>query len=152
TKDPEAFLGNPVNAFKLLKRFTVDWDDINSKFLKNNDNTQLDRVFNAADGFPEQEDLLGAANALLRLQDTYALSAHDMARGQVPGASLTANMTAGDCFELGRQAYNYEDYYHTLHWMQVALDLLNGEEKKNPTTDKAEVLDFMSFATFQVRS
>lgn len=54
---------------------------------------QLDRVFNAADGFPEQEDLLGAANALLRLQDTYALTAHDMARGQVPGASLTANMT-----------------------------------------------------------
>ena len=33
-QDPEAFLGNPVNAFKLLKRFTVDWEAIESTYLK----------------------------------------------------------------------------------------------------------------------
>ena len=26
-KDPVKYLGNPVNAFQLVKRFTVDWDN-----------------------------------------------------------------------------------------------------------------------------
>lgn len=35
--------------------------------------------------FPEDEDLTGAAEALLRLQDTYKLDTSTLARGQISG-------------------------------------------------------------------
>lgn len=35
--------------------------------------------------FPNDEDQTGAANALLRLQDTYHLSTHTLSTGQLPG-------------------------------------------------------------------
>ena len=38
---------------------------------------------------PNNQDFLGSAHALLRLQDTYALSTEDLARGDVLGVSQT---------------------------------------------------------------
>lgn len=33
-QDPEGFLGNPVNAFKLMKRLNTEWGDLESLVLK----------------------------------------------------------------------------------------------------------------------
>lgn len=33
TKDPEAFLGHPVNAFKLMKRLNTEWGNLESLVL-----------------------------------------------------------------------------------------------------------------------
>ena len=43
--------------------------------------------------FPDQEDLAGAANALLRLQDTYALSTSKLAMGDIKGVRDSPQMT-----------------------------------------------------------
>ena len=45
------------------------------------------------DEFPGQEDLSGAAMALLRLQDTYALSTDHLATGNVQGISDSMSMS-----------------------------------------------------------
>jgi len=45
------------------------------------------------DEFPSQEDLSGAAVALLRLQDTYALSTNHLAGGNVQGISDSMSMS-----------------------------------------------------------
>lgn len=34
TKDPEGFLGHPVNAFKLMKRLNTEWGELESLVLK----------------------------------------------------------------------------------------------------------------------
>ena len=39
--------------------------------------------------------------------------------------------------------------YHTVNWMQVALDLL--DEESNKTADRAEVLDYLAYSTSLVR-
>lgn len=31
-------------------------------------------------------------------------------------------LAAHDCFELGRVAYNAQDYYHTVLWMREAME------------------------------
>jgi prolyl 4-hydroxylase len=54
---------------------------------------ELRQVHSAAAAFPQEEDLRGAANALFRLQDTYALDARDLAHGRLPGARHSTNMT-----------------------------------------------------------
>ena len=50
------------------------------------------------DEFPSQEDLSGAAMALLRLQDTYALSTKHLAAGNVQGISDSMSMSGMFCY------------------------------------------------------
>lgn len=59
--------------------------------------------------YPDEEDLDGAAVGLLRLQDTYQLKTDDLANGIVAGESVGNVLTAQDCFEVGRAAYNNRD-------------------------------------------
>lgn len=54
-----------------------------------------------------------------------------------------------ECFDLGRLAYTNADYYHTLMWMQEALDHL--DQEPNPTSiNKIDILDHLAYATSQV--
>lgn len=88
-----------------------------STFLKNiTDNRVRSEV-----KFPGEEDLSGAATALLRLQDTYSLDTLDLSNGIIGGEKVSNKLSGHDTFEVGRSAYNQKDYYHCLMWMQVAL-------------------------------
>lgn len=109
------------------------------------------------DTFPSMDDLNGAADALLRLQDTYKLKTSSLARGQIdihPAIKpmngkphQVLQLSAGDCFELGRHSYVNSDHYHTLLWMQEALERYEQETVK--TVDKAEILEYLAFSNFQ---
>jgi prolyl 4-hydroxylase len=98
--------------------------------------------------FPSKEDLDGAATALLRLQDTYNLDTNQIAEGKISGTARAKPLTAHDCFELGRISYNQADYYHTLMWMQEALDRLH-REAQEPTIKEAEILEYLAFSMYQ---
>lgn len=97
--------------------------------------------------FPSDEDLNGAAVALTRLQDTYRLDTSSLARGELNGVQYSSELTAADCFELGRQSYNNEDYYHTLLWMREA-DARLGREV-NQTVDRSDILEYLAFSTYK---
>lgn len=43
--------------------------------------------------FPDDEDLNGAAVALMRLQDTYQLETSSLARGEIQGVRYAAELT-----------------------------------------------------------
>lgn len=84
--DVTTYLSNPVNAYLLTKRLTVDWREIENiitydsgAFVQNI--TQVREVLK----FPSDEDLNGAAVALMRLQDTYNLDTHKVAQGELNG-------------------------------------------------------------------
>jgi hypothetical protein len=55
-----------------------------------------------------------------------------------------------ECYDLGRIAYTSGDYYHTLMWMQEALDHLD-TEVNNTSLSKIDILDHLAFATSQVK-
>lgn len=97
--------------------------------------------------FPDQEDLNGAAVALMRLQDTYRLTTADMADGRIQGVKRADELQAHDCFELGRVAYNQGDYYHTLLWMTEAQHRMQHENPK--TVEEADILEYLAFAMYQ---
>lgn len=59
----------------------------------------------------------------------------------------SSELTAADCFELGRQSYNNEDYYHTLLWMREADDRLGRE--LNQTVDRSDILEYLAFSTYK---
>ncbi|XP_042629782.1 prolyl 4-hydroxylase subunit alpha-1-like isoform X1 [Cyprinus carpio] len=147
TQDPEGYLGHPVNAFKLMKRLNSEWADLESLVLKDTANGFISNLTLQRQFFPTDEDQTGAAKALLRLQDTYQLSAYTISNGDLPGVVHKSQMTVADCFELGKIAYTEADYYHTELWMAQALTQL--DEGDESTIDKVTVMDYLSYAIYQ---
>ncbi|RZF43753.1 hypothetical protein LSTR_LSTR009176 [Laodelphax striatellus] len=97
--------------------------------------------------FPTDEDLNGAAVALMRLQDTYKLDTASVARGQLNGVQYSTQLSADDCFELGRQSYNNQDFYHTVLWMSESLK--RHEQEKNRTNiERWEILEYLAYSTY----
>ncbi|XP_075205056.1 LOW QUALITY PROTEIN: prolyl 4-hydroxylase subunit alpha-1 [Anomaloglossus baeobatrachus] len=147
TKDPEGFLGHPVNAFKLMKRLNTEWLELENLVLKDMSDGFISNLTIQRQYFPSDEDQTGAAKALIRLQDTYNLDTETISKGNLPGVNNKVTLTAEDCFELGKIAYTDADYYHTELWMQQALRQLDAGEKSS--IDKVLVLDYLSYAVYQ---
>lgn len=145
--DVSAYLLNPINAYLLTKRLTTDWRDVEqvmtldvgSQFVKNV--TDYRTILK----FPTDEDLAGAANALIRLQDTYGMKTEEIARGKLNGIQFSTEMSSEDCFEIGRQTYLNSDFRHTILWMNEALSRL---ENTSHLT-KADVLEYLAFSTYK---
>ncbi|XP_039767442.1 prolyl 4-hydroxylase subunit alpha-1 isoform X3 [Ornithorhynchus anatinus] len=147
TKDPEGFLGHPVNAFKLMKRLNTEWGELENLVLKDMSDGFISNLTIQRQYFPNDEDQTGAAKALLRLQDTYNLDTDTISKGNLPGVIHKSFLTAEDCFELGKIAYTEADYYHTELWMEQALRQLDDGEVS--TIDKVSILDYLSYAVYQ---
>ncbi|KAG8198503.1 hypothetical protein JTE90_017369 [Oedothorax gibbosus] len=79
---------------------------------------------------PDENDLDGAAKALLRVQQTYGLKTSELAEGKIFGVTRVLSLTEGDCFELGRQAYHNGFYESALSWLELAknMSLANAED------------------------
>ena len=146
----EEYVGNPINSFRLIKSLTSDW-----KSLQNHlDGTAGEKLFqnltelrdNEGLRWPSDEDLNGAAVGLMRLQDTYRLDTDSLARGVLNGQQYSPTLSAQDCFELGRQAYNNGDYFHTNIWMDQAMKLFHEETEK--TIGQSDILEYLAFASY----
>ncbi|XP_063244081.1 prolyl 4-hydroxylase subunit alpha-1 isoform X2 [Bacillus rossius redtenbacheri] len=148
SQDAQGYLSNPINAYLLVKRLTTDWKDVEAHITSDVGQSFVDNLtqYHQVLKFPTDEDLNGAAVALMRLQDTYKLDTSSVARGELNGVQYSTELTAGDCFELGRQSYNNGDFYHTVLWMNEALDRYHGESNK--TTTKSDILEYLAFSTY----
>ncbi|XP_076836066.1 prolyl 4-hydroxylase subunit alpha-2 isoform X3 [Brachyhypopomus gauderio] len=148
TSDPEGFLAHPVNAYKLVKRLNTEWSELESLVLHDPSDGFISNISVHRQYFPDEEDEKGAAKALMRLQDTYHLDSESFSKGKLPGVRYNAFLTVDDCFDMGKTAYNENDYYHSVLWMQQALRQMDaGEESK---ISKAEVLDYLSYSVYQM--
>jgi len=149
SRDVTRYLSNPLNGFLLVKRLTMDWKDVES-IIKNDvgqQSLQNMTMLRETLKFPTEEDLTGAAVALMRLQDTYQLETSSLARGELNGVQYSTQLSAGDCFELGRQSYNNQDFYHTVLWMTEALS--RHERESNRTSlERWEILEYLAYSTY----
>ncbi|NXU81854.1 P4HA2 hydroxylase, partial [Oreotrochilus melanogaster] len=147
TSDPEGYLAHPVNAYKLVKRLNTDWLELENLVLQDTTNGFIANLTLQRQFFPTEEDESGAAKALMRLQDTYRLDPETLSRGILPGTKYRSSLTVGDCFGMGKTAYNDGDYYHTVLWMEQALK--QHDEGEDTRVSKVEILDYLSYAVFQ---
>ncbi|KAM9837366.1 prolyl 4-hydroxylase subunit alpha-1a [Aulostomus maculatus] len=149
TQDPEGFLGHPVNAFKLMKRLNTEWGELESLVLTDVSDAFISNLTIQRQHFPNDDDQIGAAKALMRLQDTYKLDTNIIATGELPGtSSLHSALTVDDCYDLGKVAYSEADYHHTELWMSQALSQLDHGER-SITVDAVTILDYLSYSVYQ---
>ncbi|KAJ3641680.1 hypothetical protein Zmor_028164 [Zophobas morio] len=148
-EDVQVYVANPINAYTLVKRLTADWKEVENLITMDLSPDYMENITYIKENmkFPTDEDLNGAAVALTRLQDTYRLETSSLARGELNGIKYSSELSAADCFELGRQSYNNEDYYHTQLWMREADSRLNREA--NETVGRSDILEYLAFSTYK---
>ncbi|XP_036077243.1 prolyl 4-hydroxylase subunit alpha-3 isoform X3 [Rousettus aegyptiacus] len=163
-EDSETPVSNPLLAFTLIKRLQSDWRNVvHSLEASENIRALKDGYENVEQDLPAFEDLEGAARALMRLQDVYMLNVKGLARGvfqRVTGSAVTDlynprrlfSLTADDCFQVGKVAYDMGDYYHAIPWLEESVSLFRGSYGEWNTEDEAsleDALDHLAFAYFQ---
>ncbi len=79
----------------------------------------LKRIKHKFGGLPTDNDLQGAARALLRLEATYGLDLAEFSRGNILGHQTEAVLSAKDTFYLGRYAYMSNSFEEALKWLEV---------------------------------
>uniref|UniRef100_A0A023EW59 procollagen-proline 4-dioxygenase n=1 Tax=Aedes albopictus TaxID=7160 RepID=A0A023EW59_AEDAL len=149
TRNAKDYLLNPVNAFLLIKRLTLEWNDIEviANDMAKQDLMNTDDAGKKTLALPERVDLLGAMDALLRLQDVYNLDASAIANGIGTGSKMLAD----DCFELGQKLQETGDTHHAADWFREAYDRFDlGKIDLNKKVKILEYLASYSYTTGNV--
>ncbi|NXR65851.1 P4HA3 hydroxylase, partial [Rhadina sibilatrix] len=159
-QDPEASVDNPLLAFSLIKRLHSDWPNVIYSDEATGNTQELHAGLREVEQeLPGAEDLDGAARALMRLQDVYALSVKGLARGIFQRAGhpplyspgRRAPLSADDCFHVGKVAYDTGDYYHSIAWLEEAVSLFRlnyGSWNLEDRSSLEDALDHLAFSYF----
>ncbi|NXJ22269.1 P4HA3 hydroxylase, partial [Dicrurus megarhynchus] len=159
-QDPKASVDNPLLAFSLIKRLHSDWPNV----IYSDEATRNTQALHAGlreveQELPGTEDLDGAARALMRLQDVYALSVKGLANGVFQRAGppplyspgRRVSLSADDCFHVGKVAYDTGDYYHSIAWLEEAVSLFRlsyGSWNLEDRSSLEDALDHLAFSYF----
>ncbi|XP_041851635.1 prolyl 4-hydroxylase subunit alpha-3 isoform X2 [Melanotaenia boesemani] len=161
-------MSNPLVAFTLIKRLHSEWLNVvySNEALENAQALRSGYEEEEAH-LPKVEDLQGAAQGLMRLQDVYALQVSSLVRGRfqrltngeaidVYMPAVSVSLTGDDCFLVGKVAYEQEDYYHSVQWLEESVRLFRGAggqwspENEGTLEDALDHLAFSHFKTGNV--
>ncbi|XP_061073642.1 prolyl 4-hydroxylase subunit alpha-3 [Conger conger] len=165
---PETAMANPLVAFTLIKRLQSEWMNV----VYSNEAKENVQAFRAGyekeeSRLPKFEDLQGAAKGLMRLQDVYSLHMDGLVNGHFQTATdgatidiykpaVSMPLSGDDCFLVGKVAYEQEDYYHSVQWLEEAARLFRREggewvpENEGTIEDTLDHLAFSHFKTGNV--
>ena len=121
--NPDEIYQSPMEVYTLFKRFVYQWKGLEDIVKTNGSKDILDQLDDFQPYLPTvEEDLYGSISAIYLLQDTYNISAHDMASGNIPGATGKNEIHTDDCFELGSFALHFGRYQHARGWLTETLE------------------------------
>ncbi|KAM8821601.1 prolyl 4-hydroxylase subunit alpha-3 [Eudromia elegans] len=160
-REPPAALDNPLLAFSLIKRLHSGWPSVVYGEGAHHNAQELQGGFEALrPELPGPEDVAGAARALLRLQDVYALSVKGLAKGVFEGTNgplyrpgRPAGLSADDCFHVGKVAYDMGDHHRSIAWLEEAASLFRlsrGSWNEEDEASLEDALDHLAFSYFMV--
>ncbi|OCT96435.1 hypothetical protein XELAEV_18014113mg [Xenopus laevis] len=125
---------DPILAYTLLKRLQSEWMNV-----------------------------VYSSEADENIQDVYSLNVNGLVKGIFQRSSSSeskllytplrpSKMSADDCFQIGKVAYDMEDYYHSIPWLEEAVSLFHGSYGDWFTEDEGsleEALDYLAFSYFK---
>ncbi|KAM3616253.1 uncharacterized protein V6R79_015079 [Siganus canaliculatus] len=157
-------MANPLVAFTLIKRLHSEWLNViySNEALENIQALRSSYEEEEAD-LPKLEDLQGAAKGLMRLQDVYALQVTSLVKGRFQRMTngeptdiylptVSVPLSGDDCFLVGKVAYEQEDYYHSVQWLEESVRLFRGTGGEwSPENEGTleDALDHLAFSHFK---
>jgi prolyl 4-hydroxylase len=140
----EDLVTNPLQAFQMIKRLSINFRKI-QRLMKRAKWAPIRKLSSDfAHLMPKEDDLNGAALSVIRLQDTYNLTEHELIQGRIGRVHSNVQMNSRDCFYFGKQSFNNGYYGHALQWFEHAFRL--SKREKHQTTSTEEILPFYEVA------
>ena len=112
------YVSNPLNAFLLVKRTTLDSKLIKQQLLK----TSAEFLDKVSDLTSSQSELTGTVTGLARLQETYGLKSDDLAKGIIDGVKYRDELTSQDLYDLGSELLNADKTDLAIEYLNLALE------------------------------
>lgn len=131
------YIANPLNAFLLIKRTTVDYELV-VKRLENELNAFSDNIRELK---PSEHDLSGAVEGLLRLQPFYKQRSSDFAKGIIDGEKTRAELSAHDLYVIGVEANKLGNQeFFVKEYFQLALRMFQTGKSADEDVDELTIL------------
>ncbi|VDN97114.1 unnamed protein product [Rodentolepis nana] len=160
---------NPISAFLAIVRLAANWSSELSVILgfPNVDPDKVDSisykdtsmgVYNEFDSrrnlylrlkwyasmLPDDRDVQGALDAVIRLQQTYNIPSIEIAEGRILPSSPSPRLSDWHCMKLGLFCYESGDYGRAIEWYNVVLDRLNAKRKEDKLETGKGAVSFAS--------
>lgn len=128
-EDSLKYVSNPLNAFLIIKRLSVDVSEAISGLKKIQENFESNcEAFRLT-----EEDYDGAGDGLTRLQMFYGLETKELASGVIQGQQFR-ELSVDDLFSIGMLHLKNERHELSLSYFESALD------KNNQTLEMADMV------------
>ncbi|XP_017058719.1 prolyl 4-hydroxylase subunit alpha-2 isoform X2 [Drosophila ficusphila] len=115
------YLSNPLKNFFLVRQMHEDWDPVKKFMQQPVGQEQMKSIEKLHQDLPSQDDLKEASQAIFLITDAYDLEPKDVASGLVHGVQYSGNLSAKDCFALGK--FFFQSGVAS-EWLITARDLL----------------------------
>ncbi|XP_037950135.1 prolyl 4-hydroxylase subunit alpha-1-like isoform X2 [Teleopsis dalmanni] len=150
----EDYLGNPINAFTLIKRMVIDWTDIH-ELIKENElkaalREDIEELGKQVD-IPNESDLIGTVRGFARLQKVYKLSTEELAYGIINGVDYEVEITWRDCFEIATTLYDQNELILAVTWFEMVLEKIQDETEESVQYKfEIDTLEYLVLATYDL--
>ena len=109
TMNIDSYVNNPLNAFLMVKRNVIDFNNLKSKFKAFIEDFQLDLHNIDQKTVVETKELTEVVTSILRLQETYHLKSEDLVEGNIDGGKTRKPFEIHDIFVLAEESFNIKN-------------------------------------------
>ncbi|XP_004521307.1 prolyl 4-hydroxylase subunit alpha-1-like [Ceratitis capitata] len=122
-QNPGYYVSIPTNVLSLVRRLQKDWVYLDIYMKQSVGEKQIKALHEHWSHLPQPGDVDEAVKAISRLQDTYELQAADLADGLINGKKYDTKLTTLDCYTMGYELFNQNDYIKAGYWLYAATQL-----------------------------
>uniref|UniRef100_A0A1A9ZZK9 procollagen-proline 4-dioxygenase n=1 Tax=Glossina pallidipes TaxID=7398 RepID=A0A1A9ZZK9_GLOPL len=121
-KDPEGYVSNPLNSFRLIRRLQRDWINIEAYIITHKEeNEYVEAMAAHHKQMPTSIDLQDAVEGIDRLQTVYDLEIDAMANGILNGKQYKYRLSSLDRYTMGVHLFDQKRYQDALFWLYSSI-------------------------------
>ncbi|XP_002094892.3 prolyl 4-hydroxylase subunit alpha-2 [Drosophila yakuba] len=120
-EDREKYVGNPINAFSLVRRTHQDlpkWHNYSQQIVGMEELFALEEIIAKV---PDKNDMDHSLEEMHRIEKVYDLEATELARGRIQEKQYNFLPSIRDCVALGEHKFKREDYQRASMWFRMAI-------------------------------
>ncbi|XP_022212320.2 prolyl 4-hydroxylase subunit alpha-2 [Drosophila obscura] len=119
-EDPELYLSNPLNAFRLIRHMHQDWVSWQVYMEQQVGPDQVAKLERILPQLPQRQDFQRAAQTMQSLVEFYAYEPSSLVAQEEFYSDLY--LSPFDCYHMGLELYQEENYHEAIKWLTVAAE------------------------------
>ncbi|XP_034109093.1 prolyl 4-hydroxylase subunit alpha-1-like [Drosophila albomicans] len=119
----EKYVGNPLKAFKLLRRIYEDWIHLQKYTKLKSGKATLEAMKQLLEDKPIWLDMRETLRGISRIEQTYDLKPIDIAEGRLQDKQFNKKLSLRDSLAIATHKYEEGDYTRSAIWYRLAMNI-----------------------------